>query len=149
MATLERPFFGRKRSMCGFLLLSGICLCLHPLIGDTYPMTKIVISVLGRFCANCSYTILYLFSAEIFPTVVRGVGVGYTLVISRIGTILAPYILLAGPLAPLVFGIAALIAALSSLVSIIVIVAFQNVTELLCSNFSSCRRHLENHCLKL
>ena len=130
MITLERPFFGRKRSMCGFLLLSGICLCLHPLIGDTYPMTKIVISVLGRFCANCSYTILYLFSAEIFPTVVRGVGVGYTLVISRIGTILAPYILLAGPLAPLVFGIAALIAALSSLVIIIVIVGFQNVTEL-------------------
>jgi OCT family organic cation transporter-like MFS transporter 4/5 len=97
MITLERPFFGRKRSMCGFLLLSGLCLCLHPLIGDTYPTAKIFISVFGRFCANCSYTILNLFSAEIFPTVVRGVGVGFTLVISRIGTILAPYILLAGP----------------------------------------------------
>ena len=112
----ERPIFGRKRSMCGFLLMSGICLCLHPLIGDSYPTAKIALSVFGRFCANCSYTILNLFSAEIFPTVVRGVGVGFTLVISRIGTILAPYILLAGPLAPLVFGVAALVAGLSSLV---------------------------------
>ena len=85
MVTLERPTFGRKRSMCGFLLLSGLCLCLHPIIGDTHPNVKIAISVFGRFCANCSYTILNLFSAEQFPTVVRGVGVGYTLVISRIG----------------------------------------------------------------
>ena len=133
MITLERPFFGRKRSMCGFLLLSGLCLCLHPLIGDTYPTAKIFISVLGRFCANCSYTILYLFSAEIFPTVVRGVGVGYTLVISRIGTILAPYILLAGPLAPLVFGVAALIAGLSSLVILIDIF----INALICAQTST------------
>ena len=85
MVTLERPTFGRKRSMCGFLLLSGLCLCLHPIIGDTHPNFKIALSIFGRFCANCSYTILNLFSAEQFPTVVRGVGVGYTLVISRIG----------------------------------------------------------------
>ena len=115
MLTLERPTFGRKRSMCGFLLLSGLCLCLHPFIGDTHPYAKIAISVFGRFCANCSFTILNLFSAEQFPTVVRGVGVGFTLVISRIGTILAPYILLAGPYSPLVFGVAALLAGLSSL----------------------------------
>ena len=30
--TLERPTFGRKRSMCAFLILSGICLVIHPLI---------------------------------------------------------------------------------------------------------------------
>ena len=112
--TLERPFFGRKRSMCAFLILSGLCLCLHPL--TTSKEGKVVLSVFGRFCANCSYTILNLFSAEQFPTVVRGVGVGFTLVISRIGTILAPYILLMGPHAPIFFGIAALTAGLSSLV---------------------------------
>ena len=112
--TLERPFFGRKRSMCAFLLLSGLCLCLHPLMKSR--LHKVVLSVLGRFCANCSYTILNLFSAEQFPTVVRGVGVGFTLVISRIGTILAPYILLLGPHAPIFFGIAALTAGISSMI---------------------------------
>lgn len=116
ICTLERPFFGRKRSMCAFLLLSGLCLCLHPLIGDTNPTAKILLSIFGRFCANCSYTILNLFSAEQFPTVVRGVGVGFTLVISRIGTILAPFVLLLGHYSPIVFGLAALLAGLLSLV---------------------------------
>ena len=112
--TLERPIFGRKRSMCAFLLLSGFCLCLHPIIENRD--LKIAISVFGRFCANCSYTILNLFSAEQFPTVVRGVGVGFTLVISRIGTILAPFILLLGPYSPIVFGTGAVMAGVSSLI---------------------------------
>ena len=46
----------------------------------------------------------------------RGVGVGFTLVISRLGTILAPYILLIGDYAPLFFGGAALAAGLISLI---------------------------------
>ena len=37
----------------------------------------------NRFAANCSYTILNLYSAELFPTVVRGVGMGFTVVVSR------------------------------------------------------------------
>ena len=84
--TLERPTFGRKRSMCAFLILSGICLVIHPLIKNDTTSTastedskidislSVIISILGRFCANCSYTILNLFSAEQFPTVIRGVG---------------------------------------------------------------------------
>lgn len=114
--TLERPFFGRKRSMIFFLLMSGLCLCLHPTIGSSNSWAKIALSVTGRFCANCSYTILNLFSAEQFPTVVRGVGVGFTLVISRIGTILAPFILLLGEYSPIVFGSAALLAGISAMI---------------------------------
>ena len=87
--TLERPTFGRKRSMCAFLILSGICLVVHPLVKNYTITTKtssslenskldvslsVIISIFGRFCANCSYTILNLFSAEQFPTVIRGVG---------------------------------------------------------------------------
>ncbi len=112
--SLEHPNFGRKRSMCAFLLLSGLCLCLHPLV-ETRGL-KVAISIFGRFCANCSYTILNLFSAEQFPTVVRGIGVGFALVVSRIGTILGPYLLLLGNYAPIFFGIAALLAGIFSLI---------------------------------
>ena len=70
--TLERPVFGRKRSMCLFLLVSGAALCTHPLVPRHLPALRVTISVIGRFAANCSYTILNLFSAEQFPTVVRG-----------------------------------------------------------------------------
>ena len=73
------------------------------------------ISIIGRFAANCSYTILNLFSAEQFPTVVRGVGMGFCVVVSRLGTILAPYILLLGEYSPCLFGACALVSGLAAL----------------------------------
>jgi len=113
--TLERPALGRKNSMCMFLVLSGLALFTHPFIPSDYPTLKFSISILGRFAANCSYTILNLFSAEQFPTVVRGVGVGFCVVVSRLGTIMAPYILLLGRYAPCLFGVSAFLAGLASL----------------------------------
>lgn len=71
--TLEKPIFGRKKSMCIFLLMSGLALTTHPFVPKQYPVIRIIISVIGRFAANCSYTILNLYSAELFPTVVRGI----------------------------------------------------------------------------
>ena len=70
--TLERPGLGRKRSMCGFLLVSGLALLAHPLVPAHHPALspntlhniRITLSIIGRFAANCSYTILNLFSAE-------------------------------------------------------------------------------------
>ena len=113
--TLERPTFGRKRSMCLFLILSGLALSTHPFVPAEYPTVRITISVIGRFAANCSYTILNLFSAELFPTVVRGVGMGFAVVVSRIGTMLAPYFLLLGHYSPIIFGVSALLSGLAAL----------------------------------
>jgi len=113
--TLERPVFGRKRSMCLFLLVSGACLTAHPLLPAHMAAPRVALSVLGRFAANCSYTILNLYSAELFPTVVRGVGMGFTVVVSRLGTILAPYVLLLGHHAPVFFGVSALLSGVLAL----------------------------------
>ena len=40
---------------------------------------------------------------------------GFAVVVSRIGTMLAPYILLLGPNAPVIFGLAALLSGLAAL----------------------------------
>ena len=40
---------------------------------------------------------------------------GFAVVVSRIGTMLAPYILLLGPHAPVIFGMAALLSGLAAL----------------------------------
>ena len=113
--TLEQPMFGRKKSLCLFLILCGLALSTHPLVPADYPTVRITISVIGRFAANCSYTILNLFSAEQFPTVVRGVGMGFAVVVSRTGTMLAPYILLLGHFSPVIFGLSALLSGLCAL----------------------------------
>lgn len=110
IATLERPSFGRRRSLVGLLAGSGAALAATPFLPAGPVRTGV--SVAGRFCANCSYTVLHLYSTELFPTVVRGAGLGFCYVASRLGSVAAPYLLLwFGRLAPCCFGAGALVAA--------------------------------------
>ena len=44
----------------------------HPFVPSEFSSIRVTIAVIGRFAANCSYTILNLYSAELFPTVIRG-----------------------------------------------------------------------------
>lgn len=48
--------------------------------------------MIGKLCITASYAIIYVLTAEIFPTVVRNVGVGSSSMVARIGGALAPYI---------------------------------------------------------
>ena len=60
--------------MLGFLLLSGTCLVVMPFVPSedvTSGTIKKAVSMIGRFAANCSFTILNLYTTELYPTVVR------------------------------------------------------------------------------
>ena len=46
----------------------------------------------GKFCLTSSYATIYVYSAELFPTPVRNVGVSTGSCSARIGGILAPFI---------------------------------------------------------
>ena len=52
----------------------------------------IVLAMVGKFCITVSFGTIYLFSAEIFPTVVRNIGVSSCSFWARIGGMVAPYI---------------------------------------------------------
>ena len=50
------------------------------------------LAMFGKLCITASYAIIYVLTAEIFPTVVRNVGVGSSSMVARIGGALAPFI---------------------------------------------------------
>ena len=52
----------------------------------------IVFAMAGKFCVTCSFAIIYVYTGQIFPTVVRSIGVGSSSTVARIGSIIAPYI---------------------------------------------------------
>ena len=56
----------------------------------TIPRT--VFAVIGKFMINGTFHMIYLQSAEIFPTGLRQIGVGSCSVAARIGSILAPFV---------------------------------------------------------
>ena len=52
----------------------------------------IVSSILGKMCMTGGFEVLYILSSELYPTVVRNVGMGTSSACARAGSMLAPYI---------------------------------------------------------
>lgn len=54
----------------------------------------ILFTLVGRFTLAANFGITYIYTAEVFPTVVRNAAAGFSSVASRIGSISAPQIAL-------------------------------------------------------
>ena len=73
------------------------------------------LSFLGKFAISGSFCVLYVFAAELFPTEIRSIGIGFGSMIGRIGGFLAPFIILLQDteslsfLPYLIFGISAIV----------------------------------------
>jgi len=53
---------------------------------------KVVLAAMGILGMSIAFPTVYLYSAELFPTVVRNVGVGTSSMCARFGSMVAPYI---------------------------------------------------------
>lgn len=88
----------RLKILIGGNILSGISLLLIT------PMTnvnaRIFLASLGLVGMAISFPTIYLYSGEVFPTVVRNIGVGLGSISARIGSIIAPYIATMGTIQP-------------------------------------------------
>ena len=52
------------------------------------------VAMFGKFCIAASFTFVYIYSAELFPTVIRNIGMGVASSSARIGSMLAPFVVL-------------------------------------------------------
>ncbi|XP_033124209.1 organic cation transporter protein-like [Anneissia japonica] len=86
---------GRKKLLCIFMVIGGLVLLSTTVIKD-YKIPVLICAMIGKLCITASYGIIYLYSAELYPTSVRNVGLGFSSVCARIGGVSAPYILLIG-----------------------------------------------------
>jgi len=86
--------FGRKPSVIISNLLSTICIAVIAFLinNEDARITRIVMAVLGKFFKSISFSGIYVWSLEIYPTSVRAVGMGYLQVLTRIGAALSPWV---------------------------------------------------------
>merc|ERR1719319_599675 len=74
------------------MLFAGLVLAITIFIPMDQTAWLVGLSMLGKLAITSSYGTVYIFSAELFPTVVRNVGMGTASLAARIGGILCPYI---------------------------------------------------------
>ncbi|KAM5156977.1 solute carrier family 22 member 13-like [Mantella aurantiaca] len=83
---------GRKPSQSMCLLLGGTVCLIITAIPKTLPVVITVLAVIGKFAIAASFSICYIYAAELFPTVIRQNGVGFCSMTARIAGIIAPLI---------------------------------------------------------
>eukprot|EP00057_Strongylocentrotus_purpuratus_P029167 XP_011683641.1 PREDICTED: solute carrier family 22 member 5 isoform X2 [Strongylocentrotus purpuratus] len=112
LAIFTIDFFGRRPSIATFLIIGG-CSCLIN-IGIPIGTWNTVVALTGKSAISASYTIVYVYSAECFPTPVRSIGIGICSMMARVGTIVSPMILILGdyyyPAPLIIFGTTAITA---------------------------------------
>ncbi|OWM88715.1 hypothetical protein CDL15_Pgr002482 [Punica granatum] len=103
--------FGRKPLAIGTQWFSGLfCLigALVPLHG-VWKVVRMVCGVLGIFGMAGTYNLLFIYTAELFPTVVRNAALGCAAQAAQMGAILAPLVVVTGGWWPFaVFAISAI-----------------------------------------
>ncbi|XP_014610650.1 PREDICTED: WD repeat and HMG-box DNA-binding protein 1-like [Polistes canadensis] len=103
----------RLKILMGANLLTGLSLLLIVIINN--PNATLYLASLGIAGTGVSFPTIYLYSSEIFPTVVRNNGIGIGSVCARFGSMIAPYIATLGKiqfwLPPVIFGLGQLIGA--------------------------------------
>ncbi|XP_065522945.1 solute carrier family 22 member 13-like isoform X1 [Lathamus discolor] len=87
-------WFGRKKTQAVLLLLSGLMCLIITGIPEDQPVATTVLATIGKLTATASFSTSYVYSAELFPTVVRQTGVGLCSMSARLAGIIVPLLLL-------------------------------------------------------
>ncbi|XP_072791212.1 organic cation/carnitine transporter 2 isoform X2 [Taeniopygia guttata] len=86
----------RRYSMAAALFLGGCVLLFIQLVPSHLRALSILLVMLGKFGITSAFSMVYVYTAELYPTVVRNMGVGASSMASRLGSILSPYFVYLG-----------------------------------------------------
>lgn len=79
---------------CTFTLAVGIVTAFVPNEAKYKTVLVICLTVIAKSLAGQSFTVKVLYNAELFPTICRGAALGLCGLVARIGSVVAPYLML-------------------------------------------------------
>lgn len=83
---------GRRSMNSTFMIIGGAACLLTAVIPQDMTTVMTTTVFFGKFCISGSFSIIFNYSAEIFPTVVRNTGIGFGSMSARLGGMLAPIV---------------------------------------------------------
>lgn len=110
-------YWGRKPILSFCQILSAVSCIAAGLVVD--PTIRTVLSMIGKFGSSAAFGVVFLYTAELFPTAMRNSALGVCSTLARLGGILAPSVSNLGYVRPqlpyLIFGGATLIGGAAAL----------------------------------
>uniref|UniRef100_A0A4W3IXS4 Solute carrier family 22 member 4-like n=1 Tax=Callorhinchus milii TaxID=7868 RepID=A0A4W3IXS4_CALMI len=86
----------RRITTASMLSLGGTLLLLIQLVPANVYVITTALAMIGKFAITSAFIIIYIYAAELYPTVLRNMGVGACSTVSRIGAIISPYVFYLG-----------------------------------------------------
>ncbi|XP_033740178.1 organic cation transporter protein-like [Pecten maximus] len=88
---------GRKKMHCTSMIVGGVS-CLSTLFTTTYGGESlhgltVALVLIGKLGAGCAFGSVFIFTSELYPTVVRNAGMGACSCFARFGSMIAPYVI--------------------------------------------------------
>ncbi|NXF40836.1 S22A6 protein, partial [Nyctibius bracteatus] len=109
---------GRKVAQGGSLALAGICILANIVVPMELQMLRMAFAVIGKGSLAASFNCAYIFTGELFPTVIRQTGMGLGGTMARVGSMVAPLVRMAADVTPvlplIIYGAAPIISAIAT-----------------------------------
>ncbi|XP_077448474.1 organic cation/carnitine transporter 2-like [Stigmatopora argus] len=86
----------RRALLSTFLVIGGGVLLLIQFIPASLEYVALGLEMTGKFGFTMAFGIVYIYTAEVYPTVLRNLGMGMCSSAARIGSITAPYVVYLG-----------------------------------------------------
>ncbi|XP_038213938.1 organic cation transporter protein-like [Zerene cesonia] len=113
LVVLASLYLKRKTSVITSFSVAAISLLLFIVIPRSLETVTRVLAIIGMIGAYTSFVQIYLYSSEIFPTVIRNSAMGFASVFARFGGFIAPFVVNIGVewVSILIFSVLAMCAA--------------------------------------
>ncbi|KAM5185444.1 organic anion transporter 3 [Callospermophilus lateralis] len=99
---LSISYLGRHITQAIVLLLAGGAILALIFVPSDMQILRTALAVFGKGCLSGSFSCLFLYTSELYPTVVRQTGMGINNLWARVGSMLAPLVKITGEVKPFI-----------------------------------------------
>ncbi|XP_077360531.1 solute carrier family 22 member 6 [Festucalex cinctus] len=107
-------FLGRRKTQALCLLMSAVVIFANIFVPKDLQAIRTTLACLGKAFTSASFTTVYLYTGELYPTIIRQTGMGLVSTMARVGSMAAPAVLILDEVFPalpsIVYGGAAVLA---------------------------------------
>lgn len=82
----------RRLTVIVILVLAAAALFLIQLVPQGLPSVAVALEMLGKFAVTTGSSLMYVYTSELYPTVLRNTGTSACSILSRMGSSLAPFL---------------------------------------------------------